>query len=58
MAGLLHNIIEDTDHTETGLQELDVSPAVVEVAVAVTKMEGEDYDDTIARAAAHPLGRM
>lgn len=31
---------------------------MVEAVVAVTKVEGESCDDTIARAAAHPLGRL
>lgn len=58
MAGLLHDIIEDTHHAATSLSDLGVPQAVVDAVVSVTKVEGEHYDDTIDRAAAHPLGRV
>lgn len=58
MAGLLHDVLEDTGTTADELRERGVPERVIEAVIAVTKIKGEPYDDTIARAAAHPLGRL
>ncbi|MEP9391536.1 phosphohydrolase [Gordonia sp. VNK1] len=58
MAGLLHDILEDTDVTPSQLLTLGVPSNVVDAVIAVTKVPGESYDATIERAAANPLGRQ
>lgn len=58
MAGWLHDVLEDTGTTAVELRALGVPDAVVDAVVAVTKVDGEPYDALIARAAAHPLGRV
>lgn len=56
MAGLLHDVVEDTAVTFDFLRRLDYPEIVVEAVDAVTRRDGEDYPDLIRRAAAHPLG--
>lgn len=56
MAGLLHHVVEDTAVTLQLLTDLDYPPQVVTAVDAVTRRDGEEYDDLIARAAADPLG--
>lgn len=58
MAGLLHDIIEDTAVVAGDLTELGVPDRVVTAVVAVTRRSGESYEDFIERAAADPLGRL
>jgi (p)ppGpp synthase/HD superfamily hydrolase len=57
MAGLLHDILEDTELTEEDLRERGVPAEVVRAVVSVTKRHGESYADLIERSAADPLGR-
>jgi (p)ppGpp synthase/HD superfamily hydrolase len=57
-AGLLHDIVEDTDVTLERLAEVGVPAVVVRAVDSVTKRDGEDYAALIARAAADPLGRL
>lgn len=58
MAGLLHDIVEDTDVTLEQLREMGFPEAVVRAVDTVTRRDGEAYMDLIARAAADPLGRL
>lgn len=58
MAGLLHDIIEDTDVTDEDLRSLGVPDVVVDAVLSVSRQPGETYMDMIRRAAAHPLGRL
>lgn len=58
MAGLLHDILEDTDVTSEDLLEAGVPARVVRAVESVSKRPGEDYDELIDRAAADPLGRL
>ena len=58
MGGLLHDILEDTTVTADDLRRRGVPHEVIAAVEAVSKREGESYDDLIARAAAHPLGRL
>ncbi|MEP9413608.1 phosphohydrolase [Gordonia sp. VNQ95] len=58
MAGLLHDILEDTDVTVAELTDFGVPAHVIRAVVAVTKNDGEDYSAAIERAAADPLGRQ
>jgi (p)ppGpp synthase/HD superfamily hydrolase len=56
MAGLLHDIVEDTAMELAGLRELRYPEIVVEAVDAVTCRDGEDYYRRVRIAAAHPLG--
>lgn len=58
MAGLLHDVIEDTHITLNDLHELGFPQPVIAAVDAVTRRPGEPYMDMIARAAADPLGRL
>lgn len=58
MAGLLHDILEDTDTSAGQLRELGVPDVVVTAVESVSKRDGEPYDALIRRAAADPLGRL
>ena len=58
MAGLLHDIVEDTDVTLDDLRQRGYPGEVVRAVDAVTRREGESYMDLICRAAADPLGRL
>ncbi|GLW31205.1 HD domain-containing protein [Actinoplanes regularis] len=58
MAGLLHDIVEDTPITLEQLRKLGYPEEVVAAVDSVTRRPGEDYMDLIRRAAANPLGRL
>lgn len=58
MAGVLHDIIEDTGITAEDLLAAGFPPVVVEAVEACTRREGETYMNLIRRSAAHPLGRL
>ena len=58
IAGVLHDVLEDTDVTVPDLRAAGV-PAHVLVAIeSVTRRPGEAYMTMIARAAADQLGRL
>lgn len=56
MAGLLHDVVEDSVLTLDDLRTLGYPPKVVKAVDSVTKRDGETYMDMIRRAAADPLG--
>jgi len=58
VAGLLHDVVEDTAVTYAQLADLGFPSVVVEAVRAVTRQDGELYPELINRAAAHPLGRL
>lgn len=58
MAGLLHDVVEDTAITLDDLRAAGFPPDVVSAVDAVTRRQGETYMDMIRRAAADPLGRL
>ena len=58
VAGLLHDVVEDTSVTCAQLAQLGFPAPVVQAVQSVTRQEGESYPDLIARAAADPLGRL
>ncbi|MFC9891464.1 HD domain-containing protein [Streptomyces pilosus] len=49
IAGLLHDIIEDTDWTAKGLREEGFSERVVSTVEAVTNQKGVPYEEKIRR---------
>lgn len=57
MAGLLHDVLEDTDVTEADLRARGVPDTVIRAVVSVTRRQGESYSEMIERSAADRLGR-
>jgi (p)ppGpp synthase/HD superfamily hydrolase len=57
-AGLLHDVLEDTEATAEDLRALGLPDAVVTAVESVTRRDDEPYEALIERAAAHPLGRL
>lgn len=58
MVALLHDTIEDTDVTAEYLLAEGFPQSVVDGILSVTKREGENYEDFVARAKQNPLGRV
>lgn len=58
IAGLLHDVVEDTPITLDDLRAAGYPEVVVDAVDAVSRRDGETYMDMIRRAAAHPLGRL
>ncbi len=57
MAGVLHDVVEDTGITLDDLLAAGYPEEVVSAVDSVTRRDNETYMDMIRRAAAHPLGR-
>ena len=57
IAGVLHDVVEDCGWSLDDLRVEGFSEPVIRAVEAVTKREGERYDDFVARAAADPIGR-
>lgn len=57
MVALLHDTIEDTDVTPEYLLAEGFPQAVVDGILSVTKRDGENYEDFVARAKQNSLGR-
>ena len=55
MAGILHDIVEDTDWTFGRLADEGIPPQVVEAVRCLTKQEGEDYNHFIERVKSNPI---
>lgn len=58
IVALLHDTIEDTDVTAEYLLAEGFPQSVVDGILSVTKREGENYEDYVARAKQNPLGRV
>lgn len=54
----LHDTIEDTFVSEELLEEMGFPQAIVEAVLAVTRKDGESYEDFVARAKKNPIGRQ
>lgn len=57
VVALLHDTIEDTDITADYLSKQGFPPDIVEAVLAVTRKEGETYEEFVRRAAKNPVGR-
>jgi len=55
--GILHDVVEDTDWTFEALKKEGFPDDLLEALKAVTKQDGEDYEQFVRRSAANPLGR-
>ena len=58
IVALLHATIEDSNVTADYLRKEGFREEIVEAVLAVTRREGEDYDDYVRRAAQNELSRM
>jgi len=57
IVAVLHDVIEDTPYTIEKLHELGYSEAVLTALAALTKIDGESYEDFITRVGQNPLAR-
>lgn len=57
MAGVLHDVVEDTALTLDDLRSEGFPEAVVRAVESVTKREGESYEEFVERAKADPVAR-
>lgn len=55
---ILHDAVEDSDLTLDDLREAGFNEMIVSGVDSVTKRDGEEYMDAVARASAHPIGRL
>ena len=55
MAGILHDIVEDTDWTFGRLADEGIPLQVIEAVRCLTKQEGEDYNHFIERVKSNPI---
>jgi (p)ppGpp synthase/HD superfamily hydrolase len=58
IVAVLHDVVEDTDWSLERLREAGFPEPVLSGLDAVTRREGEDYDDFVRRAAQDPIGRV
>ncbi|WP_330158239.1 metal-dependent phosphohydrolase [Nocardiopsis tropica] len=58
MAGVLHDVLEDTPVTADDLRGRGCPEVVVRAVESVSRRPGESYGDLVRRAAADPLGRL
>lgn len=57
IVALLHDTIEDTCVTPPFLLEMGFPQRIVDAVLAVTRQQGETYDQFIDRAATNPIAR-
>ena len=57
MVAILHDVVEDTEWSLDALREEGFPSDVLDALDCVTKREGEDYDDFVARSASNPIAR-
>lgn len=58
IVALLHDTIEDTDVSADYLLSEGFPRHIVDAVLSVTKIDGESYEDFVARAKANPIGRV
>lgn len=57
IVAVLHDVVEDSEVTFEDLEREGFSDEVISGLRAVTKIEGESYEDFVARAALDPVGK-
>jgi (p)ppGpp synthase/HD superfamily hydrolase len=57
IVAILHDSVEDSDQTLADLEKEGFSEEVVEAVDALTRREGESYEEFIARLRPNPLAR-
>jgi (p)ppGpp synthase/HD superfamily hydrolase len=57
MAGVLHDVVEDTPYTLDDLRRLGYPEPVVTAVDCLTRREDESYEQFVERAGAHPIAR-
>jgi (p)ppGpp synthase/HD superfamily hydrolase len=57
MAGVLHDLVEDTGYTSGDLEERDYPSEVIEALRRVTKRDEESYQEFADRAGRHSVAR-
>lgn len=57
MAGVLHDLVEDTGYTFDDLREMGYPAEVIEALRHLTKLGGESYQEFAERAGRHPIAR-
>jgi (p)ppGpp synthase/HD superfamily hydrolase len=57
-AALLHDVLDDSATTLDDLRDQGMPELVLRLVAALTKVEGEDYDQAVRRAAEDPLARL
>jgi (p)ppGpp synthase/HD superfamily hydrolase len=58
IAAILHDVVEDTAWTVDKLRREGFSEEVLLAVDALTRRKSESYEDFIARAMGHPMGRV
>ncbi|QKC99151.1 GTP pyrophosphokinase [Mesorhizobium sp. NZP2298] len=58
IVGVLHDVAEDDAFGWYNIHDGGFSIEVIEAVDSVTRREGEDYFDYVARAKANPIGKM
>jgi (p)ppGpp synthase/HD superfamily hydrolase len=57
-AALLHDVLEDTTVTVDELRREGLPEPVIRAVIALTKHDGESYEQAVQRAAADPIARV
>ena len=57
IVAVLHDVVEDSDVTFEDLEREGFAAEVISGLRAVTKVEGESYEDFVGRAARDPVGK-
>ena len=57
VAGVLHDLVEDTSYTLDDLRRLGYPDPVVTAVDCLTRREDESYEEFVERAGAHPIAR-
>lgn len=57
MAGVLHDVIEDSSHTIESLRAAGYPEGVLEALACLTRQQGESYEQFIERVQTNPLAR-
>lgn len=57
IAAVLHDVIEDSEHTLETLREMGFPDTVLTALDCLTRRDGESYADFIARAKQNPIAR-